>query len=511
MVSAASLRDDYVAALVRPDARQARVLIADALSAGADPRVLYLDVLAPALHEVGRRWQVGEISVAAEHIASSTTETVMAELAGSLRADRPERGIAVVACVGEELHRLGGRVVADFLEADGWIVDHVGAMVPVDQIVDAVARRGADLVALSVTLPARVPDLVRACQALKALDPPPLVVAGGQGLGGSARVPADLQTHDPREMVRWAARHTPAPGPPRKPPGGPPRIEAAAPMDGFGDPWGVADISVEDQRSLVEQVLELNQDLVNARRELTRQRDELARVVETLQRSLLPQALPDVEGLRLAARYVPGTAHRVGGDWYDALLLPDGTLAVAIGDVAGKGLAAAATMGEVRSALRAYALDESDPARVLAKADRLVARGNQMVTAVIATLDPRTGRWRHASAGHPPPLVLHADGRAEFLDHDRRGPLMVYEPAEPAERVLTAGARVVLYTDGLIERRDEPLDASLERLRAVAADSGAGLDVDRLCDVLLATAPTGAARDDVALLVVELPRTSPHE
>src|SRR5688500_9453533 len=134
MLSAATLRDEYVAALVQPDARRARALITQALERGADPQDVYLDVLAPALYEIGIRWERDEISVGAEHLASSVTESVMAELAGRMRRGAPSRGAAVVACVGEELHRLGSRVVADFLEAEGWDVDYLGAMVPVESI-----------------------------------------------------------------------------------------------------------------------------------------------------------------------------------------------------------------------------------------------------------------------------------------------------------------------------------------------------------------------------------------
>ena len=476
----ATLLDDYVAALVQPDARRARSLITNALEAGIHPESLYLDVLAPALYEIGLRWERDELGIAAEHLASSVTESAMAELAGRMRRDSPARGPAVVACVGEELHRIGSRVVADFLEGAGWDVEHLGAMVPVEHLV--AAARGASLVALSITLPSRLPELVGACRELKKLDPAPFVAAGGQGLAG-ADVPADLVTNDPRELVRRADLI--------------PAGEWRAPRAGAQRP----DLYAEES-ALVQQVLRLNDDLVRARREIARHRDELAQVAATLQRSLLPDRLPQVPGVELAHRYRPGTTADVGGDFYDAFLLPGGGLALAIGDVAGKGVAAAAIMGEVRTAIRAYALDESDPARVLAATNRLVEREGHMVTALLAFLDPRTGALRFASAGHPPPLLIPAEGEARFLEGGRGAPLVIFDSPGTAEAQLSAGDRVALFTDGLVERRDTPLDVSLERLRAVPAE----VDLEAVADALLATAPTGQARDDIALLVAGLSR-----
>lgn len=481
MLSAATLRDEYVAALVEPDARRARGLITRALERGADPQDVYLDVLAPALYEIGLRWERDEISVAGEHLASSVTESVMAELAGRMRRGAPSRGVAVVACVGEELHRLGLRIVADFLEAEGWDVEYLGAMVPVESIV--AASRGASLVALSATMSARVPELARACRELKALDPTPFVAAGGQGLSG-ADVPADLVTHDPRELVRQAGEL--------------PTGTARAGVPGDGDR---PDLYVGESE-LVQQVLRLNDDLVRARREIARQRDELARVAETLQHSLLPDHLPRLPGAILCHRYIPGTTDAVGGDWYDAFELPGGQLVLAIGDVAGKGVEAAAVMGQVRSAIRAYALDEPDPAAVLAKTDRLVAQAGHMVTALLGVLDLGTRTLRLASAGHPPPLLVGPDGEAAFLSGGRGAPLLIYESGESVETRLEPGSRLVLFTDGLVERRDTPLDTSLERLREAARGDG----LDELCDALVATAPTGQARDDVAVLACQLSR-----
>jgi serine phosphatase RsbU (regulator of sigma subunit) len=133
------------------------------------------------------------------------------------------------------------------------------------------------------------------------------------------------------------------------------------------------------------------------------------RIAETLQRGLLPDRLPDVPGIGLAARYVPaGAEMAVGGDWYDVVELPSGHIGLAIGDVAGHGPRAASTMGQLRMALRAYALEESSPAEVVSRLDRLVSRllVSEIVTLVYLVLDLDSGMVRFANAGHPPPLVV---------------------------------------------------------------------------------------------------------
>ncbi len=142
-------------------------------------------------------------------------------------------------------------------------------------------------------------------------------------------------------------------------------------------------------------------------------RERERRLAETLQRTLLPQSLPAVAGVQVAARYVPHAAS-VGGDFYDAIALPSGALGVAIGDVTGKGLRAAAAMGRLRSALHAYALDRSRPGDVLLRLGRLADADGAMATALYLVLDPGSGGLELASAGHLPPLRLD-DGHAEFL------------------------------------------------------------------------------------------------
>lgn len=229
------------------------------------------------------------------------------------------------------------------------------------------------------------------------------------------------------------------------------------------------------------------------------------RIAETLQRSLLPETLPQIEGVGLAARYLPaGADTAVGGDWYDALELEDGRLALVVGDVVGHGLRAAATMGQLRNAFRAYALVEGSPAETVGRVDRLLAHegAGAMATVLFLLLDRDTGEVAFASAGHPPPLVLTPDG-PRFLEGGRSVPVGATDSATFREHseVIPPGSTLVLYTDGLVERRDVSLETRLADLAASAARSQG--DIERLCDDLLADALGGAdPADDVALLVV---------
>ena len=235
------------------------------------------------------------------------------------------------------------------------------------------------------------------------------------------------------------------------------------------------------------------------------------KIVETLQRSLLPARMPQLPGISIAARYQPGGAD-VGGDWYDAIELDDG-IGFAMGDVVGHGIEAAATMGELRNALRAYALDGPAPGAVLARLDHLVQQlqDNRMTTLVYAVIDGDWTQVRFASAGHLPPLVLEPDGSAEFLWGGRSTPLGVPLEGDYAEgrARLARGSTLILYTDGLVEVRGEELLDGLERLRA-AVRTGPS-EPDALCDHVIESLLDGrAANDDVALLALRT-MPLPHE
>jgi serine phosphatase RsbU (regulator of sigma subunit) len=231
-------------------------------------------------------------------------------------------------------------------------------------------------------------------------------------------------------------------------------------------------------------------------------RDREHRLAETLQRSMLPQRLPSLDGIELAARYLP-RATSVGGDFYDAMRLEGGALGLAIGDVTGKGLRAAAAMGQMRTALHAYALEDASPAAVLERLDRLAVADAAFATAMFLVLDPGSGRLELASAGHPPPVLLDRTG-ARLLDVSAglSPPLGVAAPRDAELRlVLEPGSTLLLYTDGLVERTHD-IQAGLDGLLD-AAHGRAREDLDALCDGLLAEmAPDGRYRDDVALVAV---------
>jgi PAS domain S-box-containing protein len=228
-------------------------------------------------------------------------------------------------------------------------------------------------------------------------------------------------------------------------------------------------------------------------------------IAETLQRSLLPERLPRIEGLEIAARYLPaGQGAAIGGDWYDALERPDGRVALVVGDVVGHGLRAAAVMGQLRNAFRAYGLAENSPAEVMARVNRLVMSGEEevMATVLYLVLERETGEVSFASAGHPPPLVLAPDG-VSFLEGGRAVPIGAVDPGvfREATAVLPTDASLLLYTDGLVERRDEPLERRLDAL-AEAADRAEG-GLEGLCDAVLAgVLGKRMPGDDVALLAV---------
>jgi serine phosphatase RsbU (regulator of sigma subunit)/anti-sigma regulatory factor (Ser/Thr protein kinase) len=232
-------------------------------------------------------------------------------------------------------------------------------------------------------------------------------------------------------------------------------------------------------------------------------------VAATLQRSLLPEQLPDVAGTEIATRYMPAVAEvEVGGDWYDVIPLPAGRVGLAMGDVVSRGVRAASVMGQLRNALRAYALDGHPPADVLNRLHALLRtlERREMATLAYMVLDPIALSFRLASAGHPPPLVLSQEGRVCLIEEGRGPPLGAVADAvyKEATGVLAPGATVLLYTDGLVERRDMWLDQGMERL-VTEAEAAAGSAPDELLERLLAAlVPAGGAQDDVAALAVQL-------
>lgn len=232
-----------------------------------------------------------------------------------------------------------------------------------------------------------------------------------------------------------------------------------------------------------------------------RARSEEHTLVVTLQRSLLPGGTPTVPGMSMATRYVPA-AHNVeiGGDFYEVTELDDRVL-IAVGDVVGHSIQAATVMGEIRHALRAYAIEGHDPVAILDRLDALVRRFHPewFTTMCLMLVDPLTGVAEVANAGHLPPLLAEATGN-RYLDV--AGPLLgAGWRRPPATRVeLLPGAVVLLLTDGIVERRNRTIDEGMAAIREhVAHDT----DLESLCDSLLTTFGHDA-KDDIALVAVRL-------
>ena len=232
-------------------------------------------------------------------------------------------------------------------------------------------------------------------------------------------------------------------------------------------------------------------------------------LVETLQRSLLPDRLPHHPRLELAARYLPsGLAPQIGGDWYDALELDRDRTAVMIGDVVGHGVRAATTMSELRNALRAFAVEGHSPGEALHQLDRVVHAtfGPGMIATVLfLIIDASKGVVSLSRAGHPPPALRTAAGEIRFLETGNTLPLGIDDrvPAEEAEYRVAPGDTLLLFTDGLVERRRESINTGLDRLRD--AFTNAPADVEGLCDfVLERTVSEQTSHDDVAVLAVRV-------
>ncbi|HEX4466171.1 MAG TPA: SpoIIE family protein phosphatase [Solirubrobacteraceae bacterium] len=235
--------------------------------------------------------------------------------------------------------------------------------------------------------------------------------------------------------------------------------------------------------------------------------DEQRSVTEVMQRALLPDELPALPGLRFSAKYLPaGSGVKLGGDWYDVFSLPNGRLAFVIGDVVGRGVLAASVMAETRTALRAY-LNEGHPLSDVMTLlnDLLVSMGrNRSATAQILELDFDSGELAAVSAAHLPPLLIERDGSATFLELHGSLPLGIVAGVryETSHHRLPEGSGLLLYTDGLVERRREPLGVGLGRLQraAEAAAAGGGELADRVYRALVDELPLD---DDIALLAIE--------
>jgi serine phosphatase RsbU (regulator of sigma subunit) len=214
------------------------------------------------------------------------------------------------------------------------------------------------------------------------------------------------------------------------------------------------------------------------------------RVAEVLQRALLPQIISRLAGWEMAARYIPAVeGTQVGGDWYDAFRLSTGGVGLVLGDVAGKGIRAAAVMGAIRSAIRAFSIVDPTPSVLLSELDLYFAKFKpvgEMVTCCYAVLDPDSGRLTYASAGHPPPLVIGRGGH-QWLEGATTPPLGVGASVrrDQAEAVIAAGSVLVLYSDGLVERRRHVLSDDLAALAEAAVTLPDALHLQTSLDSLV--------------------------
>jgi hypothetical protein len=226
-------------------------------------------------------------------------------------------------------------------------------------------------------------------------------------------------------------------------------------------------------------------------------------IVRALQHALLPGALPQVAGATVTARYrAADVGAGIGGDWYVVVATPDGRLGLAIGDVAGHGLEAVAEMASARFSLRALALTEPRPDVVLHRLNETVKTFDRtMITALYGVLDPRDRTWTFASAGHVPAVVSEKSGATRVLQYPSSPPLGYAETFVTHTVTLSAGSNLLLYTDGLIERRGEPLDRGITRLEAACTKAPSG--AKDFADWVVASMLRGESHeDDVALLSI---------
>ncbi len=234
----------------------------------------------------------------------------------------------------------------------------------------------------------------------------------------------------------------------------------------------------------------------------------------TLQRSMLPTGLSAPSSVEVKHRYLPGSQLiEIGGDWYESIALPGGRVALVVGDVAGHGVRAAVTMGRLRTAIHTLAMLELPPAETLQQLNELMqelgAREPHFATCVYAIYDAVSGKCELASAGHLPPLLVRPDGSTELLDISPAPPLGVGSgPIQSRVVDIDDGSLLVLYTDGLVERRTEDIDVGLAKLRAIFGPGSADRPLEDLCKATLAGVYADQQRDDIALLIARLRRIS---
>jgi anti-anti-sigma factor len=234
-------------------------------------------------------------------------------------------------------------------------------------------------------------------------------------------------------------------------------------------------------------------------------------IVAELQEALLPTALPVLPRARIAARYlVAGQEQAAGGDWFDAIPLDGGAVALVVGDVVGHGLSASAAMGQLRAVLAELLAAEDDLGQVLRRTDAFAARMPSLraATLVLVVLDPAAGTLRYTTCGHPPPLVIGVDGKARYLEGTGTGPLGTGSPPMLASSALAPGELVLLYSDGLVERPDRTIAEGMGELAVVATAAAADRDADpgaaeRVCQLSVEVLTRTGHTDDITALAAQ--------
>jgi serine phosphatase RsbU (regulator of sigma subunit) len=225
--------------------------------------------------------------------------------------------------------------------------------------------------------------------------------------------------------------------------------------------------------------------------------------IDVLQEAALPTRFPASEWTSFAARYTPASEAPIGGDWYDAFDLPHGRVGAVIADVAGHGAPAAASMVQLRNKLRGASFDEPDTAVVMTRLNKMAVRSQALASCCYLVLDPNRGTVSWTLAGHPPPLLVRPNGETVWLD----GPIdsmlgieqgLTYRHGSTS---IASGDVLVLYTDGLIERRTESIDVGLDRL-ARMVQRAERVDLEAFCDALVSMISTDTRADDTCVLVI---------
>ncbi|MBG0567999.1 PP2C family protein-serine/threonine phosphatase [Actinoplanes aureus] len=277
------------------------------------------------------------------------------------------------------------------------------------------------------------------------------------------------------------------------------------PIFAAGDVIGVLHIGTLHPRSFTTDdiaLLEHAADRASAAGQIRFRKPEQTAAL-ALQRSLLPPQLADIHGLQMAARYVPGHTFGIGGDWYDVFRLPSGWVGMVIGDVSGHGLASAVVMGRIRSALRAYALNTEDPAQALTLLDRKIQHfeAGALTTALYAMISPDRQSVRISSAGHLRPVIALPDRPAALLDLPVDAPLGVGRFRSPRRATtieLPAGALLLSYTDGLVERRHQIIDVGIKDLIDVVTPD----NPEAVCATVMSRLGPDQPLDDIAVLAI---------